>query len=192
MREKEGGAVTGALFNVARRVHQMGRDELLEDSTPIALEAEFVGIDGTFVLPEGGEENTLKLLWIAGGIGVTPFLAMLKQLSTEKRAADVQLKLTTREPEVLLRLIQDAYAEREGLKLRVDVFSRTQVASREWGFELTVHNGRMDAAEVLKALDVTDYEAFVCGPSEMEKDVLQALTELGVEKEKIHREGFAY
>ncbi|KAH8827098.1 hypothetical protein DL96DRAFT_1464965 [Flagelloscypha sp. PMI_526] len=192
MREKEGGVVTGALFNVARRIQQMGKNELLEDSTPIGLEAEFVGIDGSFFLPEGGEENTLKLLWIAGGIGVTPFLAMLKQLSTEKRAADVQLILTTREPEVLLHLIQDAYVEREDLELHVSVFSRSQVPSKEWGFEVTVHNGRMEAAKVLEAFDVTDWEAFVCGPSEMEKDVLQALTERGAEKEKIHREGFAY
>ncbi|TFK71155.1 hypothetical protein BDN72DRAFT_482403 [Pluteus cervinus] len=158
MRQKPGGLVTGALFNIARKLASM-KPEVLVDARPLDLTVNLVGISGDFVLQEvspsapacerplqlasslesaSGLTNeelglsapqqpvslasveTQKLLWIAGGIGITPFLSMLQALTTPFLSSlvttegtippsqvpwDIQLLLSTREPEVLLPLI---------------------------------------------------------------------------------------
>ena len=90
------------------------RPELLEDVQPLQLSVPLVGIAGDFTLPTEGEAcasghgegsstraGTRKWLWAAGGIGVTPFLAMLAGLLEKKLgggggdADDITLVLST-------------------------------------------------------------------------------------------------
>ncbi|CAA7271302.1 unnamed protein product [Cyclocybe aegerita] len=86
MREKPGGTVTGALFTIARRLAQL-KPEALVDSSVLGLRVDLVGISGDFVLPTpaaSGSRTSPSLLWVAGGIGITPFLSMLAALSNKK------------------------------------------------------------------------------------------------------------
>ncbi|KIK39072.1 hypothetical protein CY34DRAFT_14635 [Suillus luteus UH-Slu-Lm8-n1] len=95
MRLKPGGAVTGALFNIANKLSAV-RPELPADPHPLGLSATLLGTAGDFSLepPDPHEDAKIvdtgepeqmsvqrkvpmKLLWIAGEIGITPFLAML-------------------------------------------------------------------------------------------------------------------
>ena len=90
------------------------RPELLEDVRPLQLSVPLVGIAGDFTFPTEGEvcafghgegsstrAGTRKWLWAAGGIGVTPFLAMLAGLLEKKigggggDADDITLVLST-------------------------------------------------------------------------------------------------
>lgn len=175
MREKPGGTVTGALFAIARKLQEM-RPELMDDTSPLALQVRLVGIAGEFRLPASlplslsipdnrADSSTVAddivsasgsptvnrknvpMLWIAGGIGVTPFLSMLsaivRSLSPSIETVnewDITLALSAREPEVMIKLITaalddvpaDTDAERtpvksasphSKLRLKVDVFS---------------------------------------------------------------------
>ncbi|THU98277.1 hypothetical protein K435DRAFT_838205 [Dendrothele bispora CBS 962.96] len=96
--------------------------------------------------------KTLKLLWVAGGIGVTPFLSMIRAPYTSiggdsdseyEVEWDVRLVLSANNPEVIVPLIRQAFEENEkrgnslkemrygaevvrrvkGLRLEVDVYS---------------------------------------------------------------------
>lgn len=197
MRVKEGGLVTGALFNIATKISAM-RKELLDDATPMNLEVGLVGVGGDFQIPSIEQVGTLKLLWIAGGIGLTPFLAMLKGLSASQNTANVRLIFTTREPEVLVPLISQSLSTpgiEAKLTVKLDVFAAAPFetgvgAMPEW-VQLTTHHGRYDARSLHEA-DVDGREIYLCGPSSLEKDVLEAVRALGVAEERVHQEGFAY
>lgn len=118
MRLKPGGTVTGALFSIAHKLSVV-RPELLEDSRPLGLSVTLLGIAGDFGLEpldphegtrivETGEAEqmsvqrkvTMKLLWIAGRIEITPFLAML--IPSYSAEYEITLLLSSREPDVML------------------------------------------------------------------------------------------
>ncbi|KAJ6551081.1 hypothetical protein B0H10DRAFT_2126980, partial [Mycena sp. CBHHK59/15] len=79
MREKPGGAVTGPLLAIKRKLADV-RPEARADARWLELRVGIVGVTGDFVLPEpdaGAMPPSLlvamprrKLLWIAGGIGL--------------------------------------------------------------------------------------------------------------------------
>lgn len=233
MRHKPGGVVTSALFAIA---HQLGelRPELLEDTRPLQLSVPLIGVAGDFTLPtcvdacssgHGEVSSALppthadarKWLWVAGGIGVTPFLAMLAGLKDKKsdggwcrNAEDIILLLSTREPDVLLPLViralectGDHLEEGHRGRLSIHVFSRTPpssspsvtTASRTaLAIEVTQHEGRLNK-ETLRALNIEHVQGrqtYVCGPEDFEQTVLAALKEIGVDSRNVRREGFAY
>ncbi|KAF9458769.1 hypothetical protein BDZ94DRAFT_1239728 [Collybia nuda] len=224
MREKPGGTVTGALFSIARKLGEV-KPAILEDSRPLSLSVDLVGITGDFVLPKpkpatqssqhdipDDELGVLvrqlsltpaprkKALWVAGGIGITPFLAMLRGLGDATGDWDINLVVSTREPDVLMPLISAALPPSNSHShVRVDVFSNKPIPTFDEGADGTTlqrHTGRVTPSifaelEWAKAAP-EDREAFVCGPEPFEKVVVDALLGLGVEQGTIHREGFAY
>lgn len=231
MRHKPGGVVTSALFAI---VHQMAkfRPELLEDARPLQLSVPLIGIAGDFTLAMEAEAactsgdkdvsstcgGTRKWLWIAGGIGVTPFLAMLAGLREKKSrdggkdADDITLILSTREPDVLLPLISrtlestgDHLQELEGHQgiLSIHVFSRSPTSSSSsvvtvgrtvLPVEVTHHAGRLntDTFRALNIEDIQERQVYMCGPEDFEQVVFGTLKEIGIDSRKVKREGFTY
>ncbi|KAG1727467.1 uncharacterized protein EDB91DRAFT_1163916 [Suillus paluster] len=207
MRLKPGGAVTEALFNIANKLAAL-RPESLEDSRPLGLSVKLVGIAGDFTLePPGPGEGAKvaiaceeeqasvcknaprKLLWIAGGIGITPFLAMLSGMSSCSTEYEITLLLSTREPDVMLSLLSNAVklAPRE-IKLIVHVFSRTEQfeSSLPASASLHRHSGRITSS-ILSNFTVESQDGvYVCGPEGFEREVMQGVVG------KVKREGFAY
>ncbi|KAG6851841.1 hypothetical protein C0991_005555, partial [Blastosporella zonata] len=202
MRRKPGGLVTGALFNIARKLQEV-RPALLEDARPISLTVRLVGITGEFVLPKAPAN---KLLWLAGGIGLTPFIAMLQGLDPALEY-DIRLVLSTREPEILVPLLKKALLSRSTNrgKFLIEVFSEKEVpelGAEVGGVVLHRYGGRV-TMEVLTAAsqktldngrddDIREREIYLCGPEAFEEAVLDILVNLGVEKGKVMREGFGY
>lgn len=240
MRHKPGGAVTSALFTVAHKLSEL-RPELLEDTRSLQLSVPLVGITGDFTLPTnassvegptaqpttgptcdaGTGTRRRKWLWIAGGIGVTPFLAMLagrKKILKGKGADDaddIVLVLSTREPDVLLPLLlrtlecTDDHKKGQGHRgtLSIHVFDSRSPASSssswvdgahnrttELDVEVTEHAGRLSEG-ALRALDIADTrerQVYLCGPEGFERMVLSALKDMGVNSRDVRREQFAY
>ena len=130
IRHKQGGFMSGALFLIAQhelRKRQYTREGGYEyDRECGSLRAGLIGFAGAFVLPP---LPSRRLLWAAGGVGVTRFLSMLGALSQAREAADVVLVLSTRDPEVLFPLVRSALgvASPPGLHLRLDVFTTRPV-----------------------------------------------------------------
>ncbi|EKM50229.1 uncharacterized protein PHACADRAFT_188542 [Phanerochaete carnosa HHB-10118-sp] len=208
MREKEGGAVTGALFTIARKLTEL-RPELLDDTRPLGLQVKLVGIAGSFMLslpssPSASQEPpATSMLWLAGGIGLTPFMSMLSAIAKAPPSDtrwDVVLALSTREPQVLVPLIAQALGKgTPKLRLVIHVFSQRRIPSfpqlpptDELEVTFKAHRGRIDASLFDGVQDLSSRKAYMCGPEEFEKSMLKELGERGMKNDAIIRESFEY
>ncbi|KAK6996999.1 putative PNPOx domain-containing protein [Favolaschia claudopus] len=223
MREKKGGAVTGPLFAIARKLAEV-KPEILVDSRPLELRVGIVGVTGDFVLPSSQSASTSaisdadlglmvplaadgppskKMLWVAGGIGITPFLSMLKALSHADDAAirwDIRFLLATREPEILVPLVADALSAANGstanFDVSLEVFSTKEVPETDdlnARMKVRKHPGRMPLDFFQTGSEeVQGREVYLCGSPEFEKAALAALVRGGVVESVVKREGFEY
>lgn len=189
MRKMPGGAVTGALFNILEdySLNQFGHLVKFNGS----VSAGIVGITGDFFI----DSNKLDVLWIAGGIGITPFLAMLKALEQlgYRAEGDISLILATREPEIMLQLIQPSI---ERMPPTVNIKCELFTSRRDLDMEIvsspnakiTIHEGRINP-EYWRGTP-KDKEFFICGPNGFGDSVVNGLQLAGVPPSQIHREGF--
>lgn len=126
-----------------------------------------------------------RLVFIAGGIGITPFLSMLRYMKDRNlRKEVILLWANKREKDIAFRAELDRMvAEMPHMKVHY-ILSREKVWSGE--------KGRIDT-EILKRNvgDFTKREYFVCGPPLMMRDIEKMLFDLSVPKRRIHSERFA-
>ncbi|KAL5003285.1 hypothetical protein BDV10DRAFT_154605 [Aspergillus recurvatus] len=189
MREMKGGAVTGALFDILRKHPQKpGKRVQIEH----AVVADIVGVTGDFVL----SEKEINALWVAGGIGITPFLAMLDALGSrgERTSGDVAFALSTREPDTMLGLVRNSLSKvPKAVGVRIDLFTHAPVKTdveelNTENLRISLHSGRI-GPQYWKAVS-TDKDVFICGPNAFGDAAVEGLRAVGVPNEKIHREGF--
>ncbi|EKM51677.1 uncharacterized protein PHACADRAFT_261962 [Phanerochaete carnosa HHB-10118-sp] len=208
MREIPNGTITGALFATVRKLQEL-RPEILDDARQIGLTVKLVGISGDFYLglpPTPGaplpEDSNEKMLWLAGGIGLTPFLSMLNAIAHAAASDahwDVVLVVATREPEVLLPLIAESLGTgTENLRLAIHVYSSSRPApdfpqpAPKDGLEITcdVHPGRIPESFFASMEDLTSRKTYMCGPGPFELGMSDMLGKHGVTS--IVRESFQY
>ncbi|OTA00981.1 hypothetical protein A9Z42_0012910 [Trichoderma parareesei] len=189
MRRMKGGAVTGALFDVLER-HSLNKYE-----RPIAITedvvAEVVGVTGDFFL---GPDD-VNMLWVAGGIGITPFLSMFSALSDRRAKAngDVVLALSTREPDLMLRLIQSSLRNAaSNVRIRIDLFTHQETIDTggidQRSIQIVLHKGRIGKdywPQVASGRDV-----LICGPGAFGDVAMDGLRAAGVPEQNMLREGF--
>jgi ferredoxin-NADP reductase len=152
----------------------------LSAATPI--EVELKGVGGTFTCFVPGREAP-PMLWVAGGVGITPFLAMYRALRASGRPLpDIELFYACRLDEVeLIRELTD---------IRVRVFdSKTTIAPPTTHLR-EVHRRRLRAAD-FDGLELLDRATvFVCGPEGFMADVKSWLEH--VEPSRLRFESFQF
>jgi NAD(P)H-flavin reductase len=197
IRRKPGGAVTGALFSIAHKLRE-NKPEMLADTRALGIEPRVVGVSGGY--PSPAQAGTRRMLWIAGGIGLTPFMALLEGLAAEgaRADADVVLALATREPAVLVPLVWASLggAKPAGLKLQLDVFVTIAAAAPALkdmlaaGVVVNMHQGRIPGTYWANVTD--GREVFICGPPDFGDLAVKSVREAGVPVGKVHNEDFEY
>ncbi len=171
VREVAGGAVSGWL------VHQVRPGDVVEVQAPSGSFVPDLDVPGQHVL-------------IAAGSGITPVLSIAGSLLAAQDSSTATLLYGNRRSDSVMFAdeiadLKDAYPDRICL---------VHVLSRE-PREVELFNGRLDAAKLRALLPVTvDVAAvdhwWLCGPFGMVEDAIGLLAELGVPRERIHRELF--
>ncbi|NII25432.1 flavodoxin reductase [Pseudoflavitalea sp. X16] len=117
--------------------------------------------------------------FIAGGAGVTPFIAILRQLYNTGKLGNNQLIFSNRtEKDIILK--------EEFTAMLGDRFINTLTQEKTTQYD----NHKIDAAYLQEVVKDFNQYFYICGPDAMVDELEQTLIGLGVPKEKVVREQF--
>lgn len=146
----------------------------------VALQGPF----GVFVLPN---EVTTPIVFIAGGIGITPFRSMMREMVHQKMSAPMRLVYSNRYCE------DSAYLEEfDDLERAYGPMTMLATLTGEKPPGWTGKTGRVDAAMLAPLLAETAAtgQFFMCGPNPFMDSIRLILEQAGVDKKRIHQERF--
>jgi predicted ferric reductase len=134
------------------------------------------GAYGLFNYKTGGD----KQIWVAGGIGITPFLSFLRDLKTDL-AQEVHFYYTVRHPEeaVFAEEIEAIAAKHPRLKAHIRHSST---------------HGSLSVDEIVTNAggNVNAHHVYMCGPLPMVQAFEKKFIEAGVRKDNVHYEEFNF
>lgn len=133
---------------------------------------------GMFTLPEKKSE----IIMIAGGVGITPFLSMIRHSFLQKSKNKINLIFSARnEGDLFEKETFDYIAEKDN-KIKVNYIISENVPEG-WAHS----TGRVDKAFLMKKVKSFSNKLFyLCGPPPMVESLRTILTSLKVKEENIH------
>lgn len=122
---------------------------------------------------------------IAGGIGITPFLGILRHLAITGSNQNVDLFYLIRNEQEAVYLVELQELEKKiGNNIRIIPFY-SDVQNRFFGFE--------ELKQYLEYIGNFDTRQFlICGPTPMMDNMIDSLLKLGVKNRQIHIEDFSF
>lgn len=148
----------------------------LKEKLKVGGKAKVQGGYGRFNYKSGGQNQ----LWIAGGIGVTPFLSWIRDLDGNlQKNVDFYYCVRGKEDALFWEEIQRAVIENETLDGRL---------------HMSQQNGRLTASTIAEQIktDIKSKEIYMCGPAAMIESYTQQFKSLGVPASQIHYEEFNF
>jgi ferredoxin-NADP reductase/Na+-translocating ferredoxin:NAD+ oxidoreductase RnfD subunit len=139
---------------------------------------------GDFVLPEDPNQ---KCVFIAGGIGITPFRSMVKYLLDKRQKRPIVLFYANKTPsEIVYQDVFDEAQQKLGLKVIYTLTGRSRIPAN-WKGQV----GRITPQMIQEA--VPDYRHclfYLSGPNAMIADFEETLNRMGVKREHIKKDFF--
>jgi uncharacterized protein len=128
-------------------------------------------------------------VFIAGGIGITPMMSMLRWCVAEQRERTLHLFYGVRNSEehAFKQQLEEVAHSHARVHLNV-IYSRPSENDRK-GFDFQ-HAGHIDIALLQRTLPHGRHQFYVCGPPTMMESLIPALAEWGVPPCDIHYEAF--
>lgn len=165
----------GSLSLVIKTVGDWTRrlPKVLQEGTTVKVEGPY----GRFNFRKGAKRQ----VWLAGGVGVTPFLAWAESLSA-KDQRDIHLIVCVQNDEdqaLFLPILQAAHARNSHFSFQV-VVSKTQ--------------GRLTADRLVETtpFPVGAADLWFCGPSKLRQNILTGLERIGHTPKRVHFEYFEF
>ena len=141
------------------------------------MEAVVEGAHGHFNYKTGGE----KQVWLAGGIGLTPFLSFIRDLHNNDLKQDIDLYYTVRHKDEALFVDELQAAAQKHPRLKVHI--RHSASDGSLTLEHILHNA---------GGDVRGHHIYMCGPLAMVQAFEKKFREHGVPAAHIHYEEFNF
>ncbi|NOQ46797.1 MAG: hypothetical protein GQ559_09030 [Desulfobulbaceae bacterium] len=143
-------------------------------------------VDGPYGRFSYLRDKSCEIIMIAGGIGITPMLSMLRHMADtgeDKRVTMIWSNQTRQH--VIYEDELNRLQERLPLFRLLYFFTRESAAG--------VGGGRLDQVQLQGSLENCNRQAavFLCGPPPMIRDMRRCLPKLGFAKRKIHWEKFS-
>lgn len=141
-------------------------------------------LSGEFTLPDNVQR---KIVFIAGGIGITPFRSMIKYLSDKKEKRDIVLLYSNKNSgEIVYKDVFDQAQSDYGLRT-IYTLTDTGAIPDNWSGKA----GRI--SETMIREEIPDYAKryyYLSGPYAMISAFEQVLTGIGIKKDKIKKDFF--
>lgn len=143
---------------------------------------------GHFVYP-GGDDRPIAL--IAGGIGITPLLSMLRHAVASDPTRPITLLYSARHERDLAFLDELRVVAARHPQVKVAITLTQPVASPRAGDEVRWRTGRVDAALIAQYVHAPSHTIFcMCGPGRMMADMSALLAQVGAPASQIRFEHF--
>lgn len=141
------------------------------------------GMDVILEGPLGDEiildNNSKKVVFVGGGIGITPFVPLVNDAIARDSIEEVKLIYGVNQENELIYFDKFKAMERENKKFEfIPVIAFDENWQGEKGF----------VTSVLERLDLRDSTIYMCGPKPMIDNSLNKLNQLGVDQERIRYE----
>ena len=139
---------------------------------------------GEFVLPANRRE---KLVFMAGGIGITPFRSMIRDLLDHEEQRSITVLYSNKTaPEIVYADVLEEARLRLGIKT-VYTLTDAKSVSPEWQGE----TGRVDAEMIAKAVpDYSERTFYLSGPRALVVGFEEVLRTIGIPKRRIKTDFF--
>ena len=124
-----------------------------------------------------------SLVLIAGGIGITPLMSMIRYVHEAKLDVSVTLLYSARVPSELAFYDELREIETANSNIRCR-FTVTQPQDEPWDGRV----GRIDLEMMREHITDKNSLFYICGPSELPVDIKQSLRDLGVDDSRVHAE----
>ncbi len=133
-------------------------------------------VEGPFGLFDFTQAKHKKQLWLAGGIGITPFLSFLKEIDDSYNITFVWS----------VKTIEDAPYKDE----------IEQIAAKKKNLNFILHNsdqkGYFTIEQLYDSSDLIDQSVYICGPAVMRESYIEQLLRKGVSIHDVHYEEFSF
>lgn len=139
---------------------------------------------GDFILPKN---KMGKLVFLAGGIGITPFRSMIKSLIDKNETRDIVLFYSNKNINEVI--YTDVFDEAEKLHLLKTIYTLTDLSKipSAWSGE----KGRINAEMITKFVpDYQNRRFYISGTHEMVTHTQKLLTEMGINPKNIRSDFF--
>ena len=149
--------------------------ERLKQTLEVGAEAIIEGPFGLFDYKTGGG----KQIWVAGGIGITPFLAFIRDMENEP-VREIYFYYSVRVPAemVFQEELENADAKYQNLTMF---------------YHYSEEMGHLTFEDVVSKIpsEITEYDLYLCGPLPMIESFSGAATQAGIPTDQIHYEEFS-
>jgi ferredoxin-NADP reductase len=188
-------------------------DKLITHKLPVALKGTGAGFTCFSEAPEGIPPSVpSKMLWIAGGVGISPFMSMwdgileVANAHPDQISTDIMLLFSGRDDGInvlkhfapqhgsLPKYVRLSIVALQSIRGTPSVaqFARDGLRQALSDNVLRFEQRRMLIDDIQSVADLNDREVFMCGPDALMNWSETTLTELDVDKSRRHRESFIF
>jgi hypothetical protein len=134
-------------------------------------------------------EHEKPVVFIAGGVGVTPMLSMVNAVAEtgSKREVWFFYGVRNRSEYIQMDHLMKLTAKHENIRLHVCVSDPAETGAAE---DPNLHKERVSVDLLKRLLPSSNYDFFICGPPGMMKSLTDGLKEWGVPRENVLFEAF--
>ena len=168
-----------------KRSSEGGASAWLHDNLKLGDEVTMRGPSGTFSC---SKYPSRKLLFIAGGIGITPLMSMCRWIVDTAADVDVVLLYSVRAPgDIVFRAELDFLAARHRNLRVVTTVTSNWDGTQPW----SGRTGRVDRAMIEDVVDdLSDRHVYLSCPNAMRESVMRALRSAAFPLKNLHTESF--